>query len=223
MIVGIDEAGRGPVIGPLVICGVAVKKNEIFKLEEIGLRDSKKISSRRRIELREVLEEIVEKYHVRIISPRELDEKRKRTTLNKIEALEFAKIISELSPEIAIVDACDRDPVNFLSDINHYLRNQFRIENQKIICEHFADEKYPIVSAASIFAKVIRDLEIEKIRERYGDVGSGYTSDPVTINFLKEWIKINDEYPDFVRKSWIAAKKIKEAKFQRKLSEWGPI
>ncbi len=224
MIVGIDEAGRGPVLGPLVICGVAVRREEISRLEElglkIGLKDSKKVSPKRRLKLRDILEEIVENFHVRKISPQELDERRKETTLNKIEAMEFANIINQLSPSIAIVDACDRNPENFLSNINQSLSDRFKIENLNIICEHFADEKFPIVSAASIFAKVIRDSEIEKIKERYGDIGSGYTSDPVTINFLKRWIEKNDEYPDFVRKSWIIAKKIREAKYQKKLNEW---
>jgi ribonuclease HII len=71
----------------------------------------------------------------------------------------------------------------------------------KIISSHHADRKYPVVSAASIIAKVNRDRAIEKLRKNH-DLGSGYPSDSKTMNFIKEWISQNGDLPVFVRKSW---------------------
>jgi ribonuclease HII len=83
----------------------------------------------------------------------------------------------------------------------------------QIISEHKADKKYPIVSAASIIAKVERDKAIKEIEEKYGEVGCGYPTDPKTIKFLEKYLKKYGKYPEFVRKSWKPAKRLKtEAK-----------
>jgi len=85
------------------------------------------------------------------------------------------------------------------------------------VAENFADRKYPVVSAASIIAKVERDKEIKKLHKKYGFFGSGYTSDERTIRFLKDWIKKNKEFPDIVRKTWVTAEELKKLKEQKKL------
>ncbi len=89
----------------------------------------------------------------------------------------------------------------------------------RIVSEHKADRTYPIVSAASIIAKVERDSEIAKLKVKYGDFGSGYLTDDKTMVFLKRLLDTNDDYPSCVRKSWKPAQRVKSEKgtFQTKI------
>jgi ribonuclease HII len=78
-----------------------------------------------------------------------------------------------------------------------------------VISEHKADVTYPIVSSASIIAKVERDREIRELAQRFGDMGSGYMTDPKTVDFLERWLAQHGSYPDFVRKSWRPARELR--------------
>jgi len=209
LVAGVDDAGRGAVIGPLVIAGVLFYEKDLPKLEELGVRDSKLLSSTRRFRLAEKIKEIALKYSVVKLSPKEIDKvvmsNRKLHKLNRLEARAMARVIMELSPEIAYVDASDVSAERFKQHILECL--PFRLE---IVSEHKADKIYPIVSAASIIAKTERDMVIKELERKYGDLGCGYPTDPKTIEFLKKCLEKFEEYPDFVRKSWKPAKKLKE-------------
>lgn len=89
----------------------------------------------------------------------------------------------------------------------------------KIISEHKADVKYPIVSAASILAKVVRDQEIEIIKKEIGvDFGSGYAADPITIKFVKaHW---ENKLAQYIRKSWGTIRELEKMKGQKLLMEF---
>jgi ribonuclease HII len=202
MICGIDEAGRGPVLGSLVIAGVLCDKEGEEYLKMLGVRDSKKLDPKTRERLHE---EIVSKFdhYILKIPPKELD----RYNLNFLEAMKFAEIIHILHPKTAYVDCADAAPKNFYKHIVRHLPLQCNL-----VVEHRADEKYPIVSAASIVAKVERDREIEKLKEEYGDIGSGYPSDPKTVAFLEKWFKEKQSFPHFVRKSWRTLNKVTNSK-----------
>jgi len=210
MICGIDEAGRGSVLGNLVIAGVFCGEDEIERLEEIGVKDSKKLSRSERAKLyKKLVSEF--KYLVIKISPLEIDKRRKRISLNELEGEKFAEIINVLKPEKAYVDCADAVPANFRSHIMKKLNHAC-----ELIIEHRADETYPIVSAASIIAKVERDEGIKKLGEEYGGIGSGYPSDPKTIAFIENWYRKNRSMPSFVRKSWKTVSRVKN----RRLSEF---
>ncbi|MEM2699385.1 MAG: ribonuclease HII [Candidatus Bathyarchaeia archaeon] len=202
---GIDDAGRGPVIGPLVIAGVLIDEERLPNLIRLGVRDSKTLSPRRREYLAGEILKIVEDYRVVKVPPSEIDRVvehgRRLNRLNRLEARIMASIIRDLKPDIAYVDASDILPERFRQHIAEEL--PFTV---KIVSEHKADRTYPIVSAASIVAKVERDREIESLKQIYGDFGSGYAADPKTISFLKRWIEEHESYPDFVRKSWKTVK-----------------
>jgi len=202
---GIDDAGRGPVIGPLVIAGVLIDEERLPNLIRLGVRDSKTLSPRRREYLAGEILKIVEDYRVVKVPPSEIDRVvehgRRLNRLNRLEARIMASIIRDLKPDIAYVDASDILPERFSQHIAEEL--PFTV---KIVSEHKADKTYPIVSAASIVAKVERDREIESLKQIYGDFGSGYAADPKTISFLKRWIEEHGSYPDFVRKSWKTVK-----------------
>jgi ribonuclease HII len=193
-LLGIDEAGRGSVLGPLVVCGVAVEEERLKYLERLKLKDSKKVSPKRRIVLSRKIKKIAECHPVHI-SAADIDLLRSNdVNLNEIEKIAMRKIIGNSKPDVSFIDCIDVKPERFRNEIEKFQNNM------KVVAEHGADDKYVIVSAASIVAKVERDMEIQKIRKEFSEVGSGYPSDPKTISFLKN-ISYND-LPDFVRRSW---------------------
>jgi ribonuclease HII len=129
----------------------------------------------------------------------------------------MAQIINALKPDIIYLDAVDVDEDRYGKSI----QNLLDYKPQKIISKHKADDLYPIVSAASIVAKDKRDSIIDGLAQKYGEIGSGYPSDKRTIVFLREWIKNNKSFPEFVRKSWETTKKIRrEEKDNRKITDY---
>ena len=215
---GIDEAGRGPVIGPLVVAGVNFKDDS--KLIEYNVRDSKKITPKRREILANIIMEIAVDYEIIIISASDIDDMRKIMTLNEIELNIFVKIIDKLKPDVCFIDAVDVNEERFGRNIMSRL--SFKPE---IISKHKADERYPIVGAASILAKTKRDEEVKIIAqelEKKLDIpfGSGYPADPVTQKFLRMWIKTFGELPPHTRHSWKTAKNLLKNSKIKKLDEF---
>ncbi|RDD52508.1 ribonuclease HII [Nanoarchaeota archaeon NZ13-N] len=202
-ILGIDEAGRGPVIGPLVIAGAMIEEGEMDILRELGVRDSKELSRERREEIFEELMKMEVRTTYHIIPPAIIDYYVEKGKLNYLEIKYSCKIIEELRPDRAVIDSFIRNSEKLKKMI--YDRLSYKPE---LIVEIKADKKYPIVSAASIVAKVIRDREIEKIKEEVGvDFGSGYPSDERTIESLKDHYDI---LKDYVRKTWFTVRKIRD-------------
>ena len=208
LIAGVDEAGRGCVIGPLVVAGVMIKNENTSILNELGVKDSKLLTPEKRELLYPVIIQLTEKYHTIKIMPSQIDivveSARRLHKLNRLEAQTMAQIIEELKPDQAYVDAADTVEQRFGNHIRERLKTKTRI-----ISRHKADRIYPIVSAASIIAKVERDREIENLRHEYGNFGSGYLTDEKTMIFLKQLLERHGDYPDFVRKSWKPAKRVK--------------
>jgi len=219
-IAGVDEAGRGPMIGPMVICGILVNSDRLHELVEIGVKDSKILTHKRRLLLKEKIEKVTSKIEIRTISAADIDRLRKRTTLNEIEVTEFASIAKALNPKEIYLDAADVIAERFGSKIGEL--SGIASKGAKIVSEHKADAKYPIVSAASIIAKVDRDLAIERFHERYGDFGSGYPNDPKTIKFVRILVRDGEKLPSIIRKSWESVRRIieEESNTQTKLSSY---
>jgi len=208
LVAGIDEAGRGCVIGPLVVAGVAVKEENLAALAALGVKDSKLLTARKRDALFPQILQLTQRHVVLKVSPLEIDRvvesKRRLHKLNRLEAEVMAQIVTELEPDLVYVDAADVLEKRF---------GQHIIESSayktRVVSEHKADRNYPIVSAASIVAKVERDSEVSTLREEFGDFGTGYLTDPKTTTFLKQWVRTHEEYPECVRKSWKPAKQVK--------------
>ena len=202
-ILGIDEAGRGSVLGPMVIAGVVVPEKMDKVLERMGVKDSKRLAPHRRTILSRKLRKMFD-YEIVVITAREIDELRANgVNLNEIEKNAMESILLKLKPEKAIVDAVDVKAERFQEN----LRNDTGLN---VIAEHKADDKYIEVSAASIIAKAERDAQIEEINKDFiksGGIGSGYPSDPTTKKFLTNYTY--DEMPDFVRRSWATVAKMK--------------
>jgi ribonuclease HII len=195
---GVDEAGRGPVIGPLVVCGAHLDQRSLAQIDSMGLKDSKKLSPKKREAFAAELKEIL-KFELIVLSPGTIDARvGSEDNLNGLEVNCFAEAIRAVKPGTAYVDACDVNAERFGVNIRRSL--DFDLE---IVSCHEADNKYPIVMAASILAKVHRDALVGEISKAMGeDVGSGYPHDPVTIEFLRNYYKKNHKMPDCVRKSW---------------------
>lgn len=202
-ILGIDEAGRGSVLGPMVIAGVIVPEKMEKVLERMGVKDSKRLVPHRRTILSRKLKKMFE-YEIVVISAREIDEMRAEgINLNEIEKNAMESILIKMNPEKAIVDAVDVKAERFQENLR-------KDTGVNVIAEHKADDKYIEVSAASIIAKAERDKQIEEINKEFiksGGIGSGYPSDPKTKDFLTNYTY--DEMPDFVRRSWATVAKLK--------------
>jgi len=224
-IIGVDEAGRGPVLGPLVVVGVRTRDDG--PLREIGVRDSKKCPPEMRERLGPQIRRFCEHVVVRVIPAERIDSVRAKITINELEAEVFADVIRGLltskfpagrTPGAVrvFVDAADANAPAFKERILHHLG--FRVD---LISEHKADDTYPVVSAASILAKLTRDEEMARISREVGaEVGSGYPSDPVTMAYIEKAIRENGVLPPHTRKSWETVQRF--LRKDRKLDEFAP-
>ncbi len=198
---GVDDAGRGPVIGPLVIAGIAVDEKKIDGLKTLGVKDSKMLLATARTRMSKEIPALVDDYHVVEIAAAELDRIVNRAPkfqrLNLLEAKAMAEVIEKMKPDVAYVDSSDTKTERFKNNILDCLSFAPRI-----VSEHKADINYPVVSAASIIAKVHRDSRIDEIKQEYGEVGSGYAHDPVTCRFLRDYYREHGDFPPIVRRSW---------------------
>ncbi len=198
---GADDAGRGCVVGPLVLAGVSADTAGVEELKELGVRDSKKLTPARRDSMYPEILKVCSRVYWVPIQPDEIDRVvrtgKKYRKLNYLEAVYFAKVADELDAERVIVDASDSLPERFRDNILANMKNPCSVH-----AAHKADRDYPIVSAASIIAKVERDREVAKLRRKFGDFGSGYPSDPATRIFFTERMRKGEPLPPYVRASW---------------------
>ena len=209
MICGIDEAGRGSAMGPLVVACVFADDDTL--LREFGVKDSKKLSPKKRESLYEQITELFE-YSVVMMSSDEIDTMRRTDSLNVIELEMFAYAAGSKAERI-IADCPDVNESSFSNELS-------AMTGRKVTAEHKADDKYPVVSAASIIAKVTRDRCIEKISKELGNIGSGYPSDKVTMDFIEKWIKEKGCAPPYTRCSWEPVRKMLSIGSNTKITDW---
>jgi len=212
MICGVDEAGKGSVLGPMVVAAVGVR-NEAT-IADLGLKDSKLLSEKERERLYPLIRKHC-KVSVLKIDAQEIDTIRREMTLNQAVARAHATVISKLSPSCAYVDACDVNIFRYAEMVRCNL-----LKDCEIVSEHHADEKFPVVSAASIIAKVTRDRAIRTLSKKYGEIGSGYPSDPVTIRYLSGYIDEHKTHPPIARRSWKTISNLIAQKSQSSLMDF---
>ena len=192
-----------------------IEEKDLSKLKNIGVKDSKLLTQLQRESLSKKIKKIIIKEKTIIILPEEIDDaiNSEELNLNKLEAIKTAMIINYLKPDKVTIDC----PSTNINAYINYLKTFLKYE-PKIKAEHKADFLYPEVSAASILAKCQREEEIKKLKKKYKiDFGSGYPSDPRTIEFLK---KNYNKYPEIFRKTWVTYKNISETKKQKSLSDY---
>ena len=194
---GVDEAGRGSILGPLVVAGVSVRQSKIAKLKQMGVRDSKQLTPQARERLYDEIVSLADHYHIHTIKSTEVDSHVLERGLNRLEARAIAHVIGRIKVDEVYVDCCDTNPERYREHIAGHLKSAPKIHSM-----HHADRLNVVVSAASILAKITRDLEIQKLRRRYRDIGSGYPSDERTMLFIKSWVERKKAPPVFARRSW---------------------
>lgn len=205
-VLGIDEAGRGPVIGPMVMAGVFVQNHQESRwLELLGVNDSKKIVPKKREELAVSLQKL--RHAFVVIEPGAIDS----CNINELEIKGVSELASQFLPQTLIWDAPVAPPG--LGRLALRVRRLLPEPIPHLILENKADAKYPSCMAASILAKVERDRRIVLLRERFGDFGSGYPSDPKTAEFLRRFYEIflRTGFGEHVRKKWGTMKRLQMA------------
>jgi ribonuclease HII len=212
VICGVDEAGKGSVLGPLVVAGISITAEK--RLADLGVKDSKLLSVKERERVYPLIRKRC-KVATAIITAQEIDAIRTEMTMNGAVARAHARVIGQLAPSRAYVDACDVNCFRYAEMVKAHLSPPC-----EIVSEHHADEKFIVVSAASIVAKVIRDREISKLAKKYGDIGSGYPSDPVTIRWLTAYIGDHPSPPPIARRSWKTVGALLAKKSQRSLLDF---
>jgi ribonuclease HII len=221
---GVDEAGRGCVLGPMVlaICTISKEKEDFFK--QIGVTDSKLISKPKREKLFEIIKKEAVEYKIIAIPAEELNLLMNSFSLNEIEAQKTAELIIALKKDTlkVILDCPDTtvgkyktriiNNINFLEKNNS---NKFTSKRIEIVSEHKADLNYLCAGCASILAKVTRDKLLSELLG--GSDLSGYSSDPKTIKYLKNYILENKKVPSFTRTKWKTVDNIFKELNQKKL------
>jgi len=195
-VLGIDEAGRGCVLGDLCVGAFFVEDPDDSVLREAGADDSKRLSKKRRDAAREALSSLGEATVVRI-SPSEIDQ----GNLNQLEISAIAGLVRRFKPDRVYMDALG--PTKTVPKL--IARLQQRVGDgctPEWIIEPKADHTYPIVGAASIFAKTTRDRALAELDDAHGPLGSGYPSDPKTKAWLRSWAASPHPWPPFVRTRW---------------------
>lgn len=217
LIGGIDEAGRGPVIGPMVITGVVYEEKNLGWLRKDGVKDSKLLQPGKRRKLYQKIIKQARSYEIIKISPEKIDQVilKSGSNLNWLEGEKTAEILNKLRPNKAIVDCPSPNAWRYRTFVQKRLNYQ-----PELLVEHKADANHIIVAAASVVAKVVRDAEILRIKKKIGiDFGSGYASDLRTQEFLK---KNYNTFTEIFRKSWSSYQRLKKGgkTKQKKLGEY---
>ncbi|MFH0808614.1 MAG: ribonuclease HII [archaeon] len=218
LLFGIDDAGRGPVLGPMILAGILIKPEDEKIIKSLGAKDSKLLTPTIR---KKIKNQLIEKfqYHTELSTPTEIDNS---TNLNYLEAIKSAKIINHLMKNIKepvkiIIDCPSINIKSWTADVQKILTTTYHLPPTTYLlnCEHKADLNHPVVSAASIIAKEKREDEIKKLKQQLNiDFGSGYPADPKTKKFVQQNFK-NPKYKNLIRFSWNTIKKLKQEKQQK--------
>jgi ribonuclease HII len=216
LIGGVDEAGRGSIIGPLVIAGISIKQDRIMDLHHVGVRDSKMLTAKARTSLFAIVSEMVDSLCIYKIDCSVIDENVFSKGLNKLEAETMAYVIDNLKADMVYVDSCDTDPGRY----KHYIESRLITSKSKLYSMHHADSLNIVVSAASIIAKFVRDGEIQEIRKTHCNIGSGYPSDVKTMRFIRDWVSEYKCAPRFARKSWRPLREMLEEVSNYKITQF---
>ena len=206
--IGVDEAGRGPSIGPLVVCALSIPMEDRFILTDLGVDDSKNLTKTKRESIHSEIIAISESkgweiglIHCDAVS---IDLWMESGTLNSLEVKAFADAISKVTAgtlEFSLfLDACDVDAERFGENVSSTLGGVG--DDCRIFSRHRMDSEDVVTGAASIIAKVNRDLAMEKLSKKLGiDLGSGYPSDPKSKIAVEKLCR--EDYPhECLRRKW---------------------
>ena len=210
-----DDATKCPCIGSVFVAGVAADRDTIERWKDVGVKDSKLLSRKRRDELDRMIRSTARAHSTLHIPPELIDDK--DLNLNAWEMVTMLKIIQNMRLRCDFrtvrVDNWEVSPEWFRRRFEHILdrsnatllkRKKVRLRKRllremDLIPEHRADETYVVVGAASILARSASDRQYDRYRKIYGDFGSGSPGDPKTRRFV--WDHRKAPVP-IIRQSW---------------------
>jgi ribonuclease HII len=196
LVVGVDEAGRGSLVGDMFVAAVAVRRDRVYELLALGVRDSKSLSRERRALIAPRVLEVAEAAVVCRVTPEEID----RENLNDLEVRAVERIARQLKARgLAVGEVVVDEVAGRARDIEVAVHRYYPEARVAVVPK--ADRDYPVVAAASIVAKFLRDKHVELLSRVYGEIGSGYPSDPRTLEWLRR-VRSSGELPSCVRRSW---------------------
>lgn len=205
LLMGADEAGKGPVIGSMFVAGLVIEEEKLFDLAALGVKDSKMLSPAKRETLARKINYIAVDQYILEVRPEVIDELRLVMTLNEIMVRSFSQVVERLHADRAVLDAADVNAERFARSVRTRSKT-----SMDLIAEHKADQRHHVVSAASILAKVHRDQSMRQLESAMNcRIGSGYPHDRDTISFLCDWVREKKELPPCARHSWVTAQRIK--------------
>jgi ribonuclease HII len=208
---GIDEAGRGCVIGPLCVGACTVFEKDLHRLKEAGAKDSKELSDSERKEIAGLILPFSESRVIEI-TPEEIDNE----NLNTLELRAIAKLIDGSDCKEVFIDSISKNEKR----VEEMISRMIKRKDVKITAKIKGDQIFPVVSAASIFAKNRREDVIANLREKWGDFGSGYSSDPKTNSYLRDFYKEKNFFPVIARKKWFTIERIQAEVEQRSVLDF---
>ena len=215
-VLGLDEAGRGSVLGPLVIGAFAIDADAIPRLLDLGVRDSKLLPADRREKIYAELPGFGDCRSVHL-GPARIDAAVAKHGLNDLELATFAEIVRAVGPAETRADACDPNARRFARTLKALSGSEAPVK-----ARHHMDRDDLVVGAASIVAKVERDRAIARLAAEIGEpVGSGYPSDPRTMQFLRRWTAARGARgTSWLRQSWDPTKRLMRERWARRLEEF---
>ncbi len=205
LLMGADEAGKGPVIGSMFVAGLVIDEERFFDLAVLGVKDSKMLSPAKREALARKITTIATDQYILEVRAEVIDELRLVMTMNDIMVRSFSQVVGRLHADRAILDAADVNAERFAQAVRNHSKT-----SMDLIAENKADQRHHVVSAASILAKVRRDRSMRELEnEMHCKIGRRYPHDRDTIAFLSEWVRENKDLPPCARHSWTTAQRIK--------------
>ncbi len=198
IIAGVDEAGRGAVIGPLIVACVSVRGRHIPKLVGLGVKDSKLLNFDLRFKIANDIRGYARQIEYKVVDAKTIDKAVYRHKLNRLELEVMAELLNKVKYDVAIIDSPLRDCAKVVSFLSERVGG-------RVLAFNYADRKFVTVACASIIAKTIRDSLVEGLKKRFGDFGTGYPSDPKTIAFIR---KHGSGSIPIIRNSWLTIKKL---------------
>lgn len=216
--IGVDEAGKGPVLGPMVAAAVRADETNLPD----GIDDSKRLTAAKRESIATQLRESpAVAVGLGVVTTDEIDDP--ETDMNSLTVAAQVRALGDVATDgdHALVDAGDVSESRFARRVEEGVVDTDGGVAIDVTAEHGADEASRLVGAASIIAKVERDSRIAALNEEYnGDIGSGYPSDPTTREFLADYVDRHGNLPACARASWSTCEDVLAAAEQSDLAEF---
>lgn len=208
LVLGVDEAGRGAVLGPLVVAGAVLPELDLPKLAALNVKESKSVARAKRARLVRELWAFGVRGRAVVIQPNRIDQE----NLTQLELRAIVELVRFFQPARVIGDP--PVPPRAIPRFRQSLAKSTGFAEERILFSPKADVREPLVAAASLLAKVVRDGYVRALRQIYGDFGWGYPGEAKVQEFLAQYMRAHGELPPICRKRWSSVQKTFSLKLQ---------